>query len=63
MDTKKFEEMMENEMKMNNMEIIIEEKDCIECVCDNCNNNCSNNCCDNCNKNCNNNCCNKEKKD
>ena len=55
MDTKKFEEMMENEMKMNNMEIIIEEKDCIECVCDDCNKNCNNNC--------NNNCCNKEKKD
>jgi len=50
MDIKKFEEMIKNEMKiekMKNMEIIIEEKDCIECVCDNCNNNC----------------CNKEKKD
>lgn len=58
MDIKKFEEMIKNEMKiekMNNMEIIIEEKDCIECVCDNCNKNCNNNC--------NNNCCNKEKKD
>ena len=46
MAEKELIEMMEKDMEqMQNMEMIIEDKYCIECICENC---CNNNSCENC---------------